>query len=116
MRTDKPTSKFTALSFAVLLLGALLSVPPAALAVDHCSALGSCPASDQAASMASPASSQAELLATVEKLTRGGKGILAADESVATFGKRVSNSALPWCNVPARLPRYEPVRQHQSCV
>jgi fructose-bisphosphate aldolase class 1 len=36
----------------------------------------------------------AELLATVERLTQRGKGILAADESVSTFGKRVRAAAL----------------------
>jgi fructose-bisphosphate aldolase class 1 len=39
--------------------------------------------------MASPQVA-AELLATVRKLTEPGKGVLAADESTATAGKRVS--------------------------
>ncbi len=43
-----------------------------------------------AAPLPTTMATHAELLATVAKLTQSGKGILAADESVATFGKRVS--------------------------
>ena len=43
-----------------------------------------------AATMASPQQVAAELLVTVRKLTEPGKGVLAADESTATAGKRVS--------------------------